>query len=180
MKAELWTLNALAVELARDRRSLARDLDDLEPDAEETDTAGRTTRRYRMARVFSHLMGNGEFDDQRERLAAAQAEKVETENAVRRGELAVMSDVQRVWADHIAAARAKLLAIPAKLAPQITGIHEPNVIAAAVRAEVTAALAELAEYEAPPGPDEGNGMAPVEAAPEPDGEPVGGRRAAAQ
>ncbi len=131
-----------------------------------------TLLAYRDAKLY----GDGEFSDQRERLAAAQAEKVETENAVRRGELAVMSDVQRVWADHISAARAKLLAIPVKLAPQLTGIHEPNVIAAAIRADVTAALAELAEYEpAETGPEQGDGVAAVEAASDADGKSVGRR-----
>jgi phage terminase Nu1 subunit (DNA packaging protein) len=132
---------------------------------------------YRDAKLY----GDREFDDQRERLAAAQAEKVETENAVRRGELAVMSEVQRVWSDHIAAARAKLLGIPAKLAPQVTGIHEPNVIAAAIRAEITAALAELAEYEpAETGPEQADGVESVEAAPDADSQPVGRRGKKAQ
>lgn len=136
-----------------------------------------TLLAYRDAKLY----GDGEFSDQRERLAAAQAEKVETENAVRRGELAVMSDVQRVWADHIAAARAKLLSLPTKLAPQVTGIHEPNVIAAAIRAEITAALAELAEYEsAETGPEEADGVEGVEAPSDPDSEPVGRRGKKAQ
>ncbi len=44
------------------------------------------------------------FDNQRERLAAAQAEKVETENRLRRGELADMAEVAQVWQNHILAA----------------------------------------------------------------------------
>lgn len=120
--------------------------------------------------------GQTEFDDQRERLAAAQAEKVETENAVRRGELRIASDVDRVWSDHIAAARAKLLSMPSKLAPQITDIHEPKLIAAAIRAEVTAALAELAEYE----PEEVAGVQDVEAAPGAGHQRMVGREKAAQ
>ena len=120
--------------------------------------------------------GDMEFADQRQRLAAAQAEKTETENAVRRGELRIASHVDRVWSDHIAAARAKLLSMPSKLAPQITDIHEPQLIAAAIRAEVTAALAELAEYE----PDELAGVQDVEAPADTDDQPVGGRRKKAQ
>ena len=88
-----------------------------------------------------------EFDNQRERLAAAQAEKAEMENLVRRGELAVTGDVVAELQDHISAARSKMLGIPAGLAPQIVGINDPNVIASAMRAAITAALSELAEYQ---------------------------------
>lgn len=120
----------------------------------------------------------GEWADQRERLAAAQAEKVEAENAVRRGQLADVALMVRVWQDHIAAARAKLLGIAAKLSPQLVGLNDPNVIAAAIRAEVSAALGELANYDpaAAPGTEPGAaaaGMDDVEGAPEPDGKPVG-------
>jgi hypothetical protein len=126
--------------------------------------------------AWSNRPSDSDFDDQRERLAAAQAEKVETENAVRRGQLAVVADFDRVQADHVAAARARLLSMATKLAPQLTGISEPNVIAAAVRAEVTAALAELAEYEPPPveGGD-ADVSEDVAAAPVPDGKPMGRR-----
>ncbi|MEN9317321.1 MAG: Phage packaging protein Nu1 [Pseudomonadota bacterium] len=85
----------------------------------------------------------GEYDTQRERLAAAQAEKVEAENAVRRGELAELSAVAEQWSAHIHAARAKLLSMPAKLGPQLTHVADPTVIAARIRAEVYAALVEL-------------------------------------
>lgn len=87
---------------------------------------------------------NSEYDNQRERLAAAQAEKVETENRVRRQELAEMSEVAETWADHISNARSKLLSMPAKLGPQLVNLADPAVIASKVRTEVYAALLELA------------------------------------
>jgi phage terminase Nu1 subunit (DNA packaging protein) len=85
-----------------------------------------------------------EYDSQRERLAAAQAEKVEAENAVRRGFLADVRRVLAAWAELVAAFRAKVLAIPTKLAPQLTNVSDPKVIAGRIRAELYAALAELA------------------------------------
>ena len=121
----------------------------------------------------------GEWADQRERLAAAQAEKVEAENAVRRGQLADVQLMVRVWQDHIAAARAKLLGIAAKLSPQLVGLNDPNVISAAIRAEVSAALGELANYDpavAAAGAESGAAAAGVDdvaGAPEPDSKPVG-------
>lgn len=124
---------------------------------------------------------DGEFDDQRERLAAAQAERVEAENAVRRGQLADVAAVAAVWTDHVAACRARLLSLPSKLSPQLTGINDPNVLAAAIRAEINAALAELSEYELPAEPgDTGDGVAHLASAADADGQPVGRRRTKAQ
>jgi phage terminase Nu1 subunit (DNA packaging protein) len=167
MQAELWSLNALAVELGRDRRALARDLEGLVPD-ESTRKGGRTERKWKLKRVVEHLYRTPasaeaeDFDNQRERLAAAQAEKFEMENALRRGELAEASKVQSAWADHIAAARAKLLAMPSKLGPQLTHIADPNVVQARIRVEVNAAISELAEWELP----ESDGVDQPDAAPD--------------
>jgi hypothetical protein len=100
-----------------------------------------------VAYYVAKMAGGGEFDDQRQRLAAAQAEKQEHENAVRRGELAPRADVVRFWTDCIANMRAKALAMASKLSPQLVSIGDANIIAAAIRAEVYAFLAELADYE---------------------------------
>lgn len=110
-----------------------------------------------VAYYLGKVAGQGEFDDQRQRLAAAQAERVETENAIRRGELAVVAQVQDGWAEHISAARAKLLSMPTKLGPQLTNVASPNIIATAIRVEVNAALAELADWEPPEPPGDGAG-----------------------
>jgi hypothetical protein len=127
------------------------------------------------------VAGGGEFDDQRQRLAAAQAEKVEHENAVRRGELARMGDVVRFWTDCIANARAKALSMATKLSPRLVNIGDASVISAAIRAEVNAFLGELVDYD----PRERSGVDPsgesdVGPAAGPDREPVGRPRAKAQ
>lgn len=117
---------------------------------------------------------DGEFADQRQRLAAAQAEKAEAENAVRRGELADMNTVVAAWTEMIASARAKLLSIPTKLGPQLANVSDVGVIAALIRVEVYAALAELSERRS------GEGVANMERTAGTDGEPVGGRKAKAK
>lgn len=127
---------------------------------------------------------DAEFDDQRQRLAAAQAEKVEHENALRRGEMARMQDVERHWSGAIGAARAKILGVPTKLGPQLVNIGDANLIVSAIRAELHAALAELAGYEPPLEPEQcgagdSEGVSVVGAASDIDGERVGGSRAAA-
>lgn len=193
MQAELWSLNGLAVELGRDRRSLARDLDSLEPDKTER-RGSKIDRRWRMKRVIEHLYRNHsvvdpgaeQFDgDQRQRLAAAQAEKHEMENAVRRGQLADVAKVQAAWAEHIAAARAKLLSMPPKLGPQLTNVADPNIISTRIRVEVNAAINELAEWELPEadGGDRGGDQADGDDLAQPagvNGQPVGRRTKKAQ
>lgn len=98
-------------------------------------------------RVIYAPNSNDTYDDQRQRLAAAQAEKVEHDNAVRRGQLARRAEAVRFWADCIANARAKGLAMPAKLGPRLVNIGDASIISGAIRAEVYAFLAELAEWE---------------------------------
>lgn len=101
------------------------------------------------------------------------ADKLAMENATRRGELARVDEVVRFVSDHNAAARAKLLSLPPKLSPQLVGINDPNVIAAAIRAELYAALAELAEWVPPADGVDGAGAGSVEAPARPHRKPVG-------
>ena len=86
---------------------------------------------------------------QRERLAAAQAEKVESENRVRRGELVEVEQVGVEWDDLVLNARAKLLSLPTKIAPQLVGRTDPNAIRSILRSEINAALIELAGESGP-------------------------------
>jgi len=112
--------------------------------------------------------GNGEreHNNQRERLAAAQAEKVETENRVRRGELADTKQMIEMWSGVLAAVRAKLLSMPTKLGPQLVNTAEPAIIVGRIRAEIYSALDELAA-------DSTEANVDSQAATEIDGEPVG-------
>lgn len=84
-------------------------------------------------------------EDQRQRLAAAQAEKVEMENAVRRGELAEVAVVGRTVTDLIANARTRLLRLPLDCAAEVPPDQRPAALAAARKA-VHEALTALAKY----------------------------------
>lgn len=89
-----------------------------------------------------------DLSDQRQRLAAAQAEKVEMDNAVRRGELADMREVERFWTDCIANARAKLLALPTRLVAEMPEKFRAATLCRA-RELVRETLTELSEYKPP-------------------------------
>ena len=110
--------------------------------------------------------GEKEYNNQRERLAAAQAEKVETENRLRRGELADTKQMIEMWSGILAAVRAKLLSMPNKLGPQLVNNNDPAAIVNRIRSEVYAALDELSG-------DTSENPLDTEAATKIDGEPMG-------
>lgn len=114
---------------------------------------------------------------ERARLAKEQADRTGMENEVRRGRLADVEDVEREWADMVLACRAKMLALPRKLAQQLTNVADPNDIEERLTVEVHAALNELADGDGPGGPE---GTPPQRdgadaPAAEADSQPVGGQ-----
>jgi hypothetical protein len=67
LTTQLWTLNALSVELGISSRVLGKRLSSLKPDDVEQQ-AGRQVKRWRLARVLKHLKAagaKGEVDEQR-------------------------------------------------------------------------------------------------------------------
>lgn len=89
--------------------------------------------------------GDGELDlvEERARLAKEQADRHEMENAVRRGELLERAHVDAAVIGAFARVRARLLAIPSKLAPQVVQSDEPAEAEQMIRAAVCDALREL-------------------------------------
>jgi hypothetical protein len=123
MQSKLWTLNALAVELGHDRRTLARKLEGLAPD-DETAHGGRVTRRWRLRRVVEHLYAapeRGELNPAQERARrdAEQADRLAMQNAVMRRELLPREDVVREVGGYIDACRTRLLNLPGRLAAEL-------------------------------------------------------------
>lgn len=175
MQAQLWTVSGLAVELDRDRRSLSRELENLEPDEVEKQ-GNRTVRRYRMARVVAHLMGQrGEALDlnaERARLAKEQADKIERENALARGELVVIGAVEK-WAEGLFhEVKAKFLGMPRALAPLLAAYTDPRQVEEKLEDAIHESLRALSAGDA--SAVIGAGAEGADAATEADGEPVGG------
>jgi phage terminase Nu1 subunit (DNA packaging protein) len=86
----------------------------------------------------------GELDRERTRLTKAQADKTELEVAELRAELVRAPVLENHWQNMVAAARAKLLSLPSKLAPQIAGPDQLTRVQDMLHAGVFEALAELA------------------------------------
>jgi phage terminase Nu1 subunit (DNA packaging protein) len=136
--------------------------------------------------VLRTAMEQDALDLARTRQHSAQADKLEMENAVRRGDLADVNDVRHAWAELVLALRAKLLTMPTKLATQLTNVSDPNIVATRLRSEVNAALLELANDDVdPPGPGGPKRARPrrsksAAAAAGAERQPVGGRESQAQ
>lgn len=105
---------------------------------------------------------SGKFDltKERARLAAEQADAAAMKNAQARKELVLVEDVVKVVGDEYAAVRAKLLGMPAKLAPMVAAAKSKAEAQQIIDAEVRETLSELA-YAGDPGAESGSGKSPA-------------------
>jgi len=89
--------------------------------------------------------GSDKYTEARTRIATAKADIVEIEAELKKGTAHDAEAVAAVWADMIGNARAKLLALPTKLAGALDGLEIVE-REALLKEAVTEALRELAEY----------------------------------
>lgn len=89
----------------------------------------------------------GDWHKHRARLTAAKADMAEMQAAILKGTVHEASAVELVWTDHLMACRAKLLAMPKKLAPRVHGSEKLTSIEAEIESAVAEALNELASYD---------------------------------
>ena len=94
-----------------------------------------------------------DLDEARRRKLAAEAALVELELSARRGEFIACSDVKDTWAKMVMAFRAKLLAMPSKLADELSAVDDRKEVFSLLEATIFEALTELSEHdlEAEPG-----------------------------
>ena len=140
-----WTLSGLSVELGLDRRAMARALEGLPPDQEKK-VGKRTERTWKMAAVVAHMHNDGDrldLSSERAKLAVLQQEKLQLEIAELRGSLVRVDEVQDEWVNTMASVRAKLLAMPAKLAIAVAPSDRIQIAQDRAQALVYEALSEL-------------------------------------
>lgn len=90
-----------------------------------------------------NIKGNDELLEQQTRLIKAKAEMQELKNAEKRGELIPVKQMQKEMSEMIQNVKAKLLAWPSKLAPQVVS-HTAREAEAIIKASVYEVLKELA------------------------------------
>jgi len=86
------------------------------------------------------------YDEARTRKVAAEAEIAELELAKIRGDLAIVADVASAWDDVLSAMKAKLMAIPTKMGPELAADDDANVIQSKLEAQIRECLDELSNY----------------------------------
>jgi len=87
------------------------------------------------------------YDEEHALLERAKREKAELEVAQMQGKLHNATDVEREMNKMLSAFRAKVLAIPSKMAPQLIAQTEISIIESILETEVYNALNELSEYD---------------------------------
>lgn len=125
---------------------------------------------------------HGSYDliSERARLAKAQADKTELEVEIMQETLLPAENVLQEWQACISACRAKLLAIPSKLAFQISGLKEPSEVERFLKRTIGETLMELSDYDPPTEPDPSESIKDVDAPARADSKPVGRRTSKAK
>ena len=181
MTARLWSISAAAVELGRDRRTVASALAKVAADGQE----GKNNAWY-LRTIINALSGNrgdGEvldYEAERARKTKEEADAQEMKNALMRRELLRREDVDAAVTAAFARVRARMLAVPPKVAPQVVTDGEPAIAERTVRAAINEALLELSETTVADLCGDSDALvADASTAAGPDNQPVGGSGTAA-
>ena len=100
--------------------------------------------RYMRDSAFGE-QNNASLNDVKIKLVQAQGEKAELEAKLLKGQLIPTDEVQDYWIDFVSNCKAKLLALPGKLAHRLQGAEDHNEIEEILTADVHEALMELSE-----------------------------------
>lgn len=123
-----------------------------------------------------------DYAEERARMTKAQADKHEMEAAVMAGTLVDIEQLTTEWETMLMSMKAKLVAIPSKVATLVADEDNPAIIQSIIDDYMREALQELANYGSGTGvseTDSAQGDESPDPAPETDSKPVGRRRKAA-
>lgn len=154
MTPEKWSVSALAVEFAMDRRTVARRLAEV-PAADVTALgnvywmrdAAPALVQGSAAAATGEPGGKLNLTDETARLKKMQADKASLELDVMRAQLIPAETVAKVWAAMLTACRQKLLSLPSTIATRVLGLPLRDIQAEA-ETLVHNALLELKDYDA--------------------------------
>lgn len=134
---KLWTVSALATEFQKDRRTVAKRLEEVE---------AVSPGKYLLRMAAPAILGVTALDptQQRAALENARTRKIELEIATLEGDLLDREFVKRAVEDMIGRTRARLLAVPGAQAGRANP-EDPKRAEAAIRDGIHDALAELAD-----------------------------------
>lgn len=145
MVAKLWTLSGLAVELDMDRRAVGRMLTGVPPDGEGPRGANAWLMRTAIAAMTEGGKPAKSLEAEKTRHQKEAADRLEMENAARRGELLERVVVDAAVVAAFSRVRSRMLAIPSKAAPLVVQDMEIAEAEHLIRSQVIEALQELAD-----------------------------------
>lgn len=108
---------------------------------------GKLRRSVRHKATENDDGSDSSITDERKRLLRAQADLAEIELAKANGDLMAVADWEAAASDLVASAKARLMAIPARLAPRVVGEQNQVVVQLAIEKAIREALEELSKYE---------------------------------
>lgn len=144
MTKQLYSISALAVELDRDRRTIARALKSVNPDGK---AAGGHSAWFLATALAAMEPETGEvtdMDEAKRRKAVAEAKIAEMQADREAGKLLAREDVDAAVVGAFARVRSRLLSVPHKVAPIVQGQNTAEA-AETVRMAIWGALQELSE-----------------------------------
>lgn len=107
---------------------------------------------YNTAKVIEWMIkratdSTGEMERAKLRLIVAQATSAELDVQEKQGTLITVDAMKLMWASVLGSFRARILSIPSRLTPQISGLRDPKKIDKLLKDTLHDALNELAEYD---------------------------------
>lgn len=145
MTQNLWTVSSLAVEFNLDRRTVAQRLKVIEP----IEVKGRV-KKYKLDDAAKAIIGQVQtgggivsYDEARARKIAAEAELAEIELSKERGDVLHIDEITNINNEIYGNFRAKLLAIPARTAPDVFASKNVKEAKGLLRQAINDALEEL-------------------------------------
>ena len=147
MSQNLWSVSALSVEFGLDRRTVGQRLNNVEP----AQVKGKV-KKYKLQDAAKAILGQVattggilSYDEARARKMAAEAELSEIELQKERGEVLPLDVINAINNEIFGNFRAKLLALPAKSAPDIFASSNVKEAKALLRKSINDVLEELSD-----------------------------------
>ena len=146
MTPQVWSVNALATELGLDRRTVGKRLALTTPHSMAADGSPRWRLNDAVQALFDikSRQQHVDLNEARRRKASAEAQLAELELARQQGQVVAVEDVGVELERCYSAVRARLMAIPPKLAPLLCP-DDPATAQGMIETAVVEALAELSE-----------------------------------
>ena len=146
MTRQKYSISGLATELQKDRRTIAKMVDEIEP----CEAKGKS-KKYYMSDVVQYLTvgGSGKKSIEKVRLEAEQlkTEKLRIELGLMRDEVIYVNDFADFLTPMLSNFRAKAMNLPNQIAPIILSAQRVEEAEGIIRKHIYEMLKELSEYD---------------------------------